>query len=740
MNWYYRTMLSYAPIFFVVISSLIFVFFTTLNRSSEQKYIETNQAILQQTIRNMDANLQLTERNIVSEMFTDGILQSYFTGEPKSLYDYFIIQKQLADFSSTLPFENTIYLYNEHTGKVLSGSGMVELDTFNDKSFFSSVYEQGNSAGWTSTRDFNPSILDDTTQQVVSLVKVFPYGSNEQGAVVVNLYVKSLIEFLSRFNSGGNGAVQLLDADKQPFPGAAEPDMGEQIYAASGYTGWYFYSDSVHANEYSMLSLLSNLWFVAVLIIIVLALLWFTFITHVNYKPIQAILGKINGYTARKSEELGIKIPRNEFKFIETAIDHLLEKSVDYDALHKEEMLLRQRNLFHELLTGHQVLTDLEWERQMASFGLPHACQRLGVIALEIDHYTAFTEKYSPSDQYLLKFLIETAFRELAQQRELFVWHVWVQPHQLAAVLHLSGSDEPYQETLRRLGEEFRGWINAHLELTLSVGIGSETDTIRSISCSYRNANENAAYKAVFGTNTVIDNDKTNTRTNGETFACFQKVLEMTRFYRMDDEQWVDKLNQIFFKLKQMLISKNDIVTFMNNLIHQLQKDIKLLPPGVQALWKEDYQSRFERIASHTETIEELHERLLTMMTGLAAEIDQERNSRKHHAIALQMKEYIDRHYSDPGLSLVQVGDQYGLSARSASNLFKEELGEKFIDYLLKVRFAHAKNMLVETDEPIQTIAEKVGYSHVISFHRAFKKLFDLPPGEFRAMNRAHEE
>ncbi|GIQ65379.1 hypothetical protein PACILC2_39470 [Paenibacillus cisolokensis] len=36
MNWYYRMMLSYTPIFFVAVSSLIIVFFTMLNNASEK--------------------------------------------------------------------------------------------------------------------------------------------------------------------------------------------------------------------------------------------------------------------------------------------------------------------------------------------------------------------------------------------------------------------------------------------------------------------------------------------------------------------------------------------------------------------------------------------------------------------------------------------------------------------------------------------------------------------------------
>ncbi|WP_232510138.1 helix-turn-helix domain-containing protein [Paenibacillus crassostreae] len=49
----------------------------------------------------------------------------------------------------------------------------------------------------------------------------------------------------------------------------------------------------------------------------------------------------------------------------------------------------------------------------------------------------------------------------------------------------------------------------------------------------------------------------------------------------------------------------------------------------------------------------------------------------------------------------------------------------------------HAKHLLKETDNSIQSIAEQIGYLNVISFYRVFKKVQDVPPGEYRNMYRA---
>lgn len=733
MNWYYRTLLSYTPIFFVVISSIIFIFFTTLNSSSKNKYIETNEAILQQMVQYTDSSLQLIERNVVSQIYKDELLQSFFSDTPKTVYDYYIIQKSLIDFSSTFPFDNSIYLYNEETQEFLTTSQIYTRDTFSDLPFFLSAYEESGLEGWTNPRDIRQT-NGDRNVQVVSILKYYPYPSDKQGAIVVNVNVNSIVEALNHPNNNTQGSIVLMGGNDQPFQTDHAAFSGKPLFAVSDYTGWKFYSNSVDANGYTILSLLSNIWILFGLAIILLAIIWFTIVTHINYKPIQTIMGKIDPYTTRRSEGLGIKSASNELKLIEGAIDHLLEKTVDYDHLHNERKLLWQRSLYYDLLMGYRTISEAEWEKQMKAFGLPYSYEKLGVIVFEIDRYAGFTERYNPSDQYLLKYIIENSFRELAEQKELYIWHAWVHPHQIAVVIHLQHNSG--HQVLQHICEEYRGWVNTNLELTLSSGIGKEIGSISCVEESYRSASLNVSYKAVFGTNSIIDQALANTKAGTEKFNWYQPLLEMAHLYRVNDQQWVDRINDILAEMTQVLLTREMMSNFTNNLVHQLQKEIYALPSEIKVLWREQYMDPFRNLANDVETVEDLHSQLLLIMGDLAKEIERDRLNRSNHSIAVQIKQYMDQHYADPNLSLNQVSDLFGVSPKSVSFLFKEELGEKFIDYLLKVRFAHAKRMLLETNEPIQLIAEQVGYTHVISFHRAFKKNFDLPPGEYRYLYR----
>jgi len=735
MNWYYRMILSYAPILFVIISSMIFIFFLVLNNASEKRYIETNQAILDRMVFNTDANLMLIERNVVSKMLTDSPFQDFFSDRPKDAYEFFVLQKKLIELSATLPFSNTIYMYNEAEERLISDLGSYSPDAFGDYEYLMGSYAKDDSGGWHDPRLFAYSALDEHKQKVISLMKFYRTGNETRGALVVNVYEHSLMEYLNTLNDNAFTTIRLV-GNHQSESGS-DPETAT-IRVQSDYTGWAFVSEGVDDQGYNTLSLFSNAWMMMLVVIIVLALLGFTIVTHMHYKPIQSIMAKVGHFTNRKSEELGMKGTNNEFTFIEMALDHLLKRSLDYESLHKEDSLLRQQRLFHDLLAGHQCLSDAEFKRRLADLNLPCSYDRLGVIVVEIDHYARFTDQYEVRDQHLLKFVIESAFLDLGRNNNTFIWNAWTKPHRIAFVAHHVHSDPLSGKPAQEFAEEFRKWIEHNLKLTVTIGVGTDSDSIATIADSYRNAQDNIALKVIFGTNTIIDDRRSAGKLSLDNYAYLQALESAAQSFRMNESDWREKLNTIFRELRRMRFVKQDMTAFVNSFILQMDKAMTTLSSNIQDIWRLDYQPRFARLDELAETLDELEDQLLAAMTMFEARVDEDRRARRHHSIALQAKTYIDTHYADSNLSLSRVSEHLKLQPSALSHLFKEELGEKFIDYVLKVRMQHARRLLVDTDDSIQSIAEQVGYHNVISFYRAFKKIQDYPPGEYRNMHRTN--
>lgn len=88
-------------------------------------------------------------------------------------------------------------------------------------------------------------------------------------------------------------------------------------------------------------------------------------------------------------------------------------------------------------------------------------------------------------------------------------------------------------------------------------------------------------------------------------------------------------------------------------------------------------------------------------------------------------------------LSLQSFAQKFKCSSAYLSMHFKKKVGTTFSEYLQKVRVEKCCEYLLNTDMPLDEIAEKVGYSDLKFFHALFKKHMAQSPGAFRKHNRA---
>ena len=73
-----------------------------------------------------------------------------------------------------------------------------------------------------------------------------------------------------------------------------------------------------------------------------------------------------------------------------------------------------------------------------------------------------------------------------------------------------------------------------------------------------------------------------------------------------------------------------------------------------------------------------------------------------------------------------------GMSPSHFSRIFKSAFGTSPIDWLRRERISQAKRRLGDTADPVQWIAQAVGYHDRFFFSKDFKKLTGLTPSEFR--------
>ena len=92
---------------------------------------------------------------------------------------------------------------------------------------------------------------------------------------------------------------------------------------------------------------------------------------------------------------------------------------------------------------------------------------------------------------------------------------------------------------------------------------------------------------------------------------------------------------------------------------------------------------------------------------------------------------FVHDHYQED-LSLHYLSEKFNYSIAYLSRLFKASLNENFIDYYDALRINYSLNDLISTNKSIEEISINHGFKNSRSYVRAFLKIFDAYPGEYR--------
>jgi AraC-like DNA-binding protein/mannose-6-phosphate isomerase-like protein (cupin superfamily) len=92
----------------------------------------------------------------------------------------------------------------------------------------------------------------------------------------------------------------------------------------------------------------------------------------------------------------------------------------------------------------------------------------------------------------------------------------------------------------------------------------------------------------------------------------------------------------------------------------------------------------------------------------------------------------IESELANPNLSVADMATEMDVSEVYLRTLFRRQFGISPIKYLRRQRIDRACSFLRETVIPIRIIAEKCGFREVQFFHRVFRDMTGITPGEYR--------
>lgn len=94
--------------------------------------------------------------------------------------------------------------------------------------------------------------------------------------------------------------------------------------------------------------------------------------------------------------------------------------------------------------------------------------------------------------------------------------------------------------------------------------------------------------------------------------------------------------------------------------------------------------------------------------------------------------DYISQHFASP-ISVEALASACNMSVSALERRFRKHLGKTPRQYIVEVRLDNARQLLLDTDKSIGTIALETGFADHSHFTRAFTRHFGLPPRAARA-------
>ena len=728
-KWIKNMMFSYLPLFFIMISILVFIFFFSVNSIAEKENKRANEQFATQNLQLLDNEMYALNQRFLDDIFFSQEVQLFFNDfyENDISLNYALIQK-LQTFVRSSSFVDSVYVYRESDDNVLSDAVMIEAELYPDREFAQRGEQDIAWSGFRMFKDF----ADANSRAVVSSKRPYPLTGEPRGSLVLNINVSALQQRFAEIGRVDLSFAYVKDAAGEWLMGNLTPQEAEplkpDVALISGITGWTLYSGLNEHYLFGTLQLISRIWIITGIAIIIAGFAWLIYLIRRSYRPVEALATQIESYSMRKSMEL--RGNYDEFKFIENALHSLLEDAQTHHRQLAESLTYKEKVLFEELLEGSPSMTSEELGPILQDKGFSRDIQGWRFLLVEMDHFRSFEAEYSRKDQLLLKFALTSVIKELADQHGLPLWAEWVSENQVAALVAVDGGDD--EGRLRVFYEACLAWVQTHLSFTVTIAQGMWVDRVEEAYQSYDSTLDLIRFKPTIGRNQWLDASRVRRMTGVGYYQLFPEVHALTESFRTGKASWRDGLAAIGESIREHQMSRKDIVHLFEYLLHKLGTELTDMSEAKGQYWSEREAATIQEVIDTFDTVDELLRGTEQVLDDVFARMLEWREQNGNSALIGRATAYIEQHYGDDSLSLNGISEAFGMNPTSFSRAFKQATGEKFIDYVTRIRIEHAKQALAESDMHIQDIGWSVGYVHAVSFNRAFKKAVGITPGDYR--------
>ena len=760
--------LSWLASYFVILFVPVLLSIVVYNESEKIIHNEINRAnaaILKQVQQSIDGQMSNIEHMATDISLNKKIRSVLYPQYIDSFYRYQlleVISKELKYHSIDNDFIDKVYIYLKNSNIVLSQGTYYSSDVaFKEVQKVSKITrEEWNhllQQGYHHTCMTLPSGSRGKEGSTIAYLHSFPSEGRDAATIIVLLNSRCIDDILSSTEWIAKGSFFILDksnrvitsqnsrnlpatADvleysKYPHANNVSPVLESRndmviSYIDSDIMSWKYIStipESVflekanYIQKYAVLSL--------VLCMVAGGIISF-FFTKRNYHPLEELVVSL-----KDSIPAGDPKNDNEYHFIQEALSNILEEK---ESIHRK---LDQQNdemrlsFMRRLLCGKIKVND-EFFRIAESYHIQFHSNYYAVILFHIEQYDQFfygEENITEESKLdLINYVIANVVGEITNQgHQGYIVEI---DHSLACLMGVSLTEATEAENeILDIAKNAKRLVENYLYTTLTISVSRVHDSLAGFPEAYQEAIEAMEYRMVIGAEQIIQYNNIRHPNYHYSYPMDVEYKLINAIKSGDLTKAKAMVNSVISNnLDGGILSVDMARCLMFNLVSTMIKTINEFsetsdPDLLQTI---DPVERVEQMLK-CNTIMEMKEYMESTLEDICGCV--ERKKQSHNSkLKDDIINFINENYSCPEMSNAMIAEHFSIHPAYLSRFFKEQTGEKVLDYINKLRMQTAKQMLQESRCKIEEVAQKLGYNNSVSFIRVFKKYEGTTPGKYR--------
>nr|WP_309098634.1 helix-turn-helix domain-containing protein [Fredinandcohnia onubensis] len=432
------------------------------------------------------------------------------------------------------------------------------------------------------------------------------------------------------------------------------------------------------------------------------------------YLPIAKVVSAIKGY--RNANETDTK---DEFQFIQNYLQ-MTKHTKEQLIRELKESLPHYKENFIRSLFKHNQWTLEDIKRKFTYLKIDMNQDPILCFVLSIDYYRRMLIERDTNyvELYRMKIIHYLDNYDYRGRKTLVVK---VEDDKIAVVLTLK---EMNKEIVMNMFREIVNHLHESTGDCFTVGVSNIHDDFTSLPEAFHEANDALNYRILYGKNKVIQWNKIDVSSEIIKGNLPSIINEFRAKLKLGlAESAYEQLETLIEELKDNPIRSEEIRLFFIRLLEGVQHEVILQGAEMKELIGLDpYYELSNKLYS---------EEILAMFHTIAKKIAGKEDEIKDSPHIRKIMDIIENDLSQD-LSLTAVADQLALNPSYVSRIFKEFVGENYVDFITNRRIEKGKDLLKTTKQTIGEIAKDVGYQNSYYFIKLFKKAEGMTPGQFR--------